>query len=227
MKKKFENIDDLFLFKINNLDDADVEINEHLIWKDIENQLDSKKNLRVLWWKYTSAASVVLLLGLGYFGYQREGNPKINVVANAPVHREKDSFKNIISNDLIIKNKIQNTDNQLVKNTKVKILNKNANSKRTSIDSNSETKSKDLSVLKPLHSMDIQKAEITFNPVDIKSIEEVNLPKKLRVMHMEDFKMQPIDRINQPKTFYVFFNKEFNIDNQLPSVVISHPNNIN
>ena len=35
MKKKFENIDDLTRFKINSLQDEDIEVNENLIWGKI------------------------------------------------------------------------------------------------------------------------------------------------------------------------------------------------
>ena len=227
MKKQFENIDDLFLSKINNLNDSDVEINEHLIWKDIENQLENKKSIRILWWKYAAAACVFLLLGLGYFQYIKM-NSSLNSVAKIPFNKKG----NFVSNELIYnKNLIMNTpqiiENQLVINKKGNIVfSKNKGTKSIPTIQNIIRNPKNLLVIEPLNSINIQKTEITFTPADIKSV-EVNLPKKLRVMHIEDFQVQPIDRINQPKTFYVFFNKEFNIDNQLPSVSISHPNNIN
>jgi hypothetical protein len=228
MKKQFENIDDLFLSKINNLDDSDVEINEHLIWKDIESQLDNKKSIRILWWKYATAACVFLALGFGYFQYHKKNNSSIGLVAKVPVHKKE----NVVSNDLFlnndsIKKEKQITDNQLVIDKKSDFgVTKNKDVKRISTSQTFTPNPKNLLVLEPLNSINIQKAEIVFTPTDIKPIEGF-LPKKIRVMHIEDFQVQEIDRINQPKTFYVFFNKEFNIDSQLPSVSITHPNNIN
>ncbi len=228
MKKQFENIDDLFLSKINNLDDSDVEINEHLIWKNIENQLDNKKSIRILWWKYVAAACVFLVFGLGYFQYNKKANSSINLVVKTPVQKQK----NADSNDLFLKNDLpiktnQITDNQLVINKKLDLnISKNKESKQIKTPQNITTNSKNPLVLEPLNSINFQKTEIAFIPTEIKPVGG-NLPKKLRVMHIEDFQVQLIDRINQPKTFYVFFNKEFNIDNQLPSVSITHPNSIN
>jgi hypothetical protein len=228
MKKQFENIDDLFLSKINNLDDSDVEINEHFIWKSIENQLDNKKSIRILWWKYAAVACVFLLLGFGYFQYNKKNSSAINLVAKIPVNRKENAVSNDSFSTKNYKINIpQTTDNQLVINKKSSIvISKNKDIIHISTKQNVIKTSKDLLVIEPLNSINIQKTEIAFTPTDIKSV-EAHLPKKLRVMHIEDFQIQPIDRINQPKTFYVFFNKEFNIDNQLPSVSISRPNNIN
>jgi hypothetical protein len=228
MKKQFENIDDLFLSKINNLDDSDVEINEHLIWKDIESQLDNKKSIRILWWKYPVAACVFLLLGLGYFQYNKKTNSSINLVTKVPIYKKENSDSNdIFSKKKSTKKGSQITDIQLVENKKIDInISKNKKIKYVSNPQNITTNSKISLVLEPLNSINFQKAEIVFTPTEIKPIEG-NLPKKLRVMHIEDFQVQQIDRISQPKTFYVFFNKEFNIDSQLPSVSITHPNNIN
>lgn len=225
MKKQFENIDDLFLDKINNLDDSDVEINEHLIWKDIENQLDKKKKVRVLWWKYAAAACVFLLLGFAYFQYNKKEIVTTDLVTKVSVD---DKENEVFSNREIIKNSIQKSDNQLFvnrKNSKV-FSNNNTSFKKTLTPKTNTSNPKDLLTLEPLKSINFQKTEFAFNTTEIKPV-EVALPKKLRVMHIEDFQVQPIDRINQPKTFYVFFNKEFNIDNQLPTVSITHPNNIN
>lgn len=224
MKKQFENIDDLFLSKLNNLDDSDLEINEHSIWKEIENQLDKKKTIRILWWKYASAACVFLLLGLTYFQFNRKENSTTDLGIKKPIYTKANPILNdILVNKEVTKKVNQVTNNQLVIN---KIINKNNLVKHNFINQNITIIHKDLMMIEPVKSINIQKNEIAFNSIEIKSI-EVALPKKLRVMHIEDFQVQPIDRINQPKTFYVFLNKEFNIDNQLPTVSIAHPNNIN
>jgi hypothetical protein len=228
MKKQFENIDDLFFSKINNLDDFDVEINEHLIWKDIESQLDNKKSIRILWWKYASAACVFLLLGFGYFHFNKKEISTTDLVTKKPIHISV----NPILNDILISNKLINNtnqipDNQLVKNKDIKEKFVKSNRKKDiSTFQNIAIIHKDLSMIEPLKSVNIQNTEIAFNTTEIKPVEVLS-PKKLRVMHIEDFQVQPIDRINQPKVFYVFFNKEFNINNQLPTASITHLSNIN
>lgn len=232
MKRQFEDIDDLFLSKINNLDDFDVEINEHLIWKDIENQLNKKKSVRILWWQYASAACVSLLLGLGYFKYNIKEISTNDLATKIPVQKQENILRNTVSNDLILKDKLidktnQIADNQLIIDRKNNVLISEKVAKNHNFNLKNFTPIyKNLSMIEPLHSINIQKTEIAFNLTEIKNV-EVSLPKKLRVMHIEDFQIQPIDRINQPKVFYVFFNKEFNIDNQLPTVSITHPNNVN
>ena len=228
MKKQFENIDDLFLSKINNLDDTDVEINEHFIWKDIENQLDNKKSIRILWWKYASAACVFLLLGLAYSQFSKRDISTKDLATQKTFYNKENKVSNELnSNKHLVQNNTQKSDNQLfiTKKSDAK-FSKNKDLKEILTPQKMTSSSEDLFKIEPLKSINIQKTEIAFSPINIKPIEG-NFPKKLRVMHIEDFQIQPIDRINQPKTFYVFFNKEFNIDNQLPTVSIAHPNNIN
>jgi hypothetical protein len=228
MKKQFENIDDLFLSKINNLDDSDVELNEHLIWKDIENQLDNKKSIRILWWKYASAACVFLLLGLAYFQFLKRGISTKDLATQKTFYKKKNKVSNELnSKKYLVQNNIQKSDNQLFINKKSGArFSKNKNLKEILTPQKMTSSSEDLFKIEPLNFKNIQKTEIAFNSTEIKPVVVV-LPKKLRVMHIEDFQIQPIDRINQPKTFYVFFNKEFNIDNQLPTVSIARPNNVN
>ena len=115
MKKQFENIDDLFLSKINNLDDSDVEVNEHLIWKDIENQLENKKSIRILWWKYAAAACVFLLLGLGYFQYVKENSSSLNLVEKIPINQKE----NPVSNELIYSKNLKINTRQISENQSV------------------------------------------------------------------------------------------------------------
>lgn len=193
MKKKFENIDDLTRFKINSLQDEDIEVNENLIWGKIEEELDKKTKIRVLAWRRIAAAAcLVLLLGGGVFLINKN---RINEVSNI-----KSSQSTVAKVPLLTNNdfneKTKPTDNKHI--TINKRIKKVIKEERLKLDVGQIEKPKVIT---------IETSVIAFKPIELPKILPEVLPKmattKMRVIHISEYQAQSPEVLMKPKVFYV------------------------
>ncbi len=192
MNKKFENIDDLFQSKINELTEEDVLFREGLIWDKIEIKLEKKHRLIPIWWQYGMAACLLILLGFWFLNQSK-------VIVKSEVSIKPESKPEIMIQSKIEAQKLKKTKiNQSKKSTK------NIESKSLKFEVESIEIAQNIDIKNP----EIALTNIEFNPKSDSSISLTNT-KNFRVIHLDEFNKKPIEIIKESKSFYVRFNSEF------------------
>jgi hypothetical protein len=217
MKNKFENIDDLTRFKINSLHEEDIDVNDKLIWKKIEAQLDKKTKIRVLVWRRIAAAAcLILLLGGSVFMINKS---KINEVSNIKLPQST-----VAKVPLLTKNyfneKTKTTDNKHI-----------AINKRIKKEIKEERLKLNFGQIENPKIVTIETSVIAFKPIKLPQIQPKVLPKmvttKMRVMHISEYQAQNSEVYIKPKTFYVQADIQHIIKNQTSVIPYSFANILN
>jgi hypothetical protein len=201
MKKKFENIDDLTRFKINSLHDEDIQVNDSLIWKKIENQLDKKTNIRVLVWRrIATAACVILLLG-GSFWVMNKNKVRENSSIEIP-RTELSSVPSLGKEDFQEKTKVADNEQIIYKKNTIK----------------GERLELNVQQIENHEKFFIETPKVAFKSIELPQTSQRMVVPKMRVMHISEYQAQSSEVFMKPKTFYIQTDIQNIIKNQTPVI---------
>ncbi|MCU0324082.1 MAG: hypothetical protein MUF45_02365 [Spirosomaceae bacterium] len=187
MNKNLGNIDELFQTKLNGLSDDDLTINDALIWNKIENKLDKKPRLVVLWWQYGVAACLMIALFFGWrFGNQTEKT--IVKTAIKPTTKQKVAPINNVTT-VVIEKKVETKPKRIQQKKSLQI---------------------NLELIENEKSIALKMPQLYFKDIKFKiQVDSGKLlarNKKLRVIHLDDINKKPIEILKENKSIYVQFN---------------------